>query len=381
MISVCFIVESGTDARMLEGLAERVRLTTLVRDVPGGRAVSQPTAVKVRLQPANRVAFAWATLRWLLTHSYDAVLVQGYGVAALAANVACRIRRQPCWMLVCSPAAEYYAARRAAGAEFAAATLAAIQSLAWVNGRVGRRYIVLSEYLRRVVSRHARGGPVHVIPVYGVDPRVFSVATEDRASLRRTRGLPVDGVILFNSSRVAPEKDSGTLVEAFRRLVDEGRDVYLLHRSGGYREFQSLAGRAGVASRVIAADAVDPRRELPLDYRASDLCVQASREEGLGFSVLEALACGTPVVASAVGGLTEIVQDDVTGWTAPPGDAEALARAIRRALDHPADARRCAAAGGAMVRARYDSDRAFDTLVGLLREQAASLATRGTGTP
>ena len=370
MTAVCFVVESGTDARMLEGLATRVDLTVLAREVPGGRAVSQPTGVAVELAGSNRLAFALAVFRWLLTRPYDAVLVQGYGLAALAANAACRIRRRPCWMLVCSPAAEYYATRRAAGRSFSSLTLAGIHTLAWLNARVGRGYVVLSEYLGTVVSRHARGRDVRVIPVYGVDARVFAPLASDRASARRQRGLPAGGVILFNSSRVAPEKDTATLIDAFSRLVAEGRDIYLLHRSGGHQEFRRLAEAAGVLPRVIAEDAVDPRRELPLDYIASDVCVQASREEGLGFSVLEALACGTPVVATAVGGLREVVQDGVTGWTAPPGDPAALARALREAIDSPEDARRRAAAGAAMVKARFDSQVVFDRLADLLAGRA-----------
>ena len=371
MISLCFVVESGTDARMIEGLATRVRLTALVRDVPGGRAVSQPTTVSVRMEPASRVAFAWATFRWLLGNRCDAVLVQGYGVAALAANVACRLTARPCWMLVCSPAAEYYAARRPAGARFSQTTLAGIHVLAWLNARIGRGFVVLSHYLGTVVSRYAGGATVHVVPVYGVDRDVFSDTGTDRTALRRARGLPVTGSIVFNSSRVAPEKDIATLIDAFRLLVADGRDVHLLHRSGGHREFHRLADAAGIADRVIATDAVDPRRELPLDYRAADVCVQASREEGLGFSVLEAMACGRPVVATAVGGLKEIVEDGVTGWTSPPGDPAALARALREALDRPEDARRRAAAGAALVRSTFDTRHAFDRLVSVLRESTS----------
>jgi glycosyltransferase involved in cell wall biosynthesis len=219
-----------------------------------------------------------------------------------------------------------------------------------------------------VVSCYAADRQVHVIPVYGVDPTVFAPRAVDRHALRKSRGLPPTGAIVFNSSRVAPEKDMQTLLAAFSQLVREGRDIYLLHRSGGHREFLQLAEAMGVAARVIAADAVDPRRDLPLDYMAADLCVQASHEEGLGFSVLEALACGTPVVATAVGGLKETVQDGVTGWTAPPRNAKALADAIRHAIDHPDVARRRTAAGAAMVRARFDSGRAFDQLADLLAQ-------------
>jgi glycosyltransferase involved in cell wall biosynthesis len=294
--------------------------------------------------------------------------VQGYGIAALAANLACRFKRRPCWMLVCSPAAEYYATRRGSPRGFSSATLAAIHALAWMNGHVGRGYVVLSDYLRSVVSRYATGREVRVIPVYGVDARVFAPSVIDRTTVRRTRGLPVTGAIVFNSSRVAPEKDTQTLIDAFSRLVHEGRDIYLLHRSGGHREFLQAAEAVGVGERVIAADAVDPRRDLPLDYIAADVCVQASREEGLGFSVLEALACGTPVVATAVGGLKETVQDGVTGWTAPPGDAAALADALRQAIDQPDVARRRTAAGAAMVKARFDSGCVFDQLADLLAQ-------------
>ena len=371
MTSVCFVVESGTDARMLEGLAARVHLTVLVRRVAGGRAVSQPTGVDVRELSSNRLLFAWAAFRWLLTARCDAALVQGYGVAALGANIACRLRGRPCWMLVCSPAAEYYQARRKAGRGFSRTLLAGIHALGWINARLGQRYVVLSHYLGSVVARYAPGADVRVIPVYGVDGDVFAPRSTDRAALRRTRGLPATGAVVFNSSRVAPEKDTATLILAFGRLVAEGRDVYLLHRSGGHAEFKRLADAAGLGARVIAADAVDPRRDLPLDYLASDVCVQASREEGLGFSVLEALACGTPVVATAVGGLKEVIQDGVTGWTAPPGDPAALADALRQSIDRPDEARRRAAAGAAMVRERFDSGRAFDRLAALLGEGLA----------
>ena len=376
MTSVCFVVESGTDARMVEGLAARVRLTVLAREVPGGRAVSQPTGVAVHIGSPNRVAFACSAFRWLLRENCDAALVQGYGIAALAANLACRIKRRPCWMLVCSPAAEYYATRRGTERGFSTATLAAINALAWINAYVGRGYVVLSNYLNSVVSRYAANRQVRVIPVYGVDPQVFSPPAVDRSTVRRTRGLPATGAIVFNSSRVAPEKDTRTLIDAFSRLVGEGRDVYLLHRSGGHREFLHAAEAAGVGARVIAADAVDPRRELPLDYIAADVCVQSSHAEGLGFSVLEALACGTPVVATAVGGLKETVQDGVTGWTVPPGDAAALAEALRQAIDQPDVARQRAAAGAAMVRAHFDSSRVFDQLAELLAQPIRDDADR-----
>jgi glycosyltransferase involved in cell wall biosynthesis len=361
---VWFIVESGTDARIVDGLAARVDLQVLARGIPGGRAVSQPTDHVVSIAPAGRMGFAWRVFRTIVQSPADAVLVQGYGLAALAANVATRLRRIRCLMLVCSPVAEYYATRKQAGYPFSPLALAAIHLLGRINGLVGHGYVVLSEHLRDVVRQYDGRHPVHIIPVYGVDLERFS--GELVAGVRARRGLPAAGAIIFSSSRVAPEKDVLTLIDAFAILVREGRDVHLLNRSGGFREFLEYAQRAGVGHRVIATDAVDPRGELPLDYAAADVCVQASRAEGLGFSVLEALACGTPVVASAVGGLVETVADGITGWTVPPGDAAALAAALRDALDHPDEARRRAAAGREMVRGRFETGAAFDALAAVL---------------
>ena len=117
---------------------------------------------------------------------------------------------------------------------------------------------------------------------------------------------------------------------------------------------------------MIGTDAAHPVRELPLDYQASDLCVQASREEGLGFSPLEALACETPVVAAAVGGLRETIVDGETGWTYPVGDAPALARAMEDVLTRRDEARRRAQAGRLMVLERFERRLVFDRLMAIL---------------
>jgi glycosyltransferase involved in cell wall biosynthesis len=123
---------------------------------------------------------------------------------------------------------------------------------------------------------------------------------------------------------------------------------------------------------VIATDAVHPVKELPLDYQACDLLVQASREEGLGFSPLEALACATPVIAAAVGGLRETIIDGETGWTYPVGDAAALAARIGEALDDPAEAQRRAGAGREMVCRRYERRIVFDRLTDVLTRRVSS---------
>ncbi len=367
---LCFVVESGTDVRLADGLAERSDLTIVARRIDGGVEISRPPRRPLELVvgPASRPRFARFVHSFLRRQAtqFDFVLVQGYGVAALGANLALRSTRIPSAMLVCSPIEDYYAARRGQtgyGKPYHAYEHAALLMAARANARLSGRYVVLSDHLARVVRSHGRIRDLQVIPVYGVDPDVFRPAGRAVGELRSARRLPTAGSILFFSSRVAPEKDSDTLLDAFAQLRNEGRDVYLLHRSGGFERFMTDAARHGVAGRVIATDAVDPHDELPLDYAASDVCVQASRAEGLGFSVLEAMACGVPVVATEVGGLTETVVDGSTGWTCPPGNAAALHARIAEVLDNPAEARRRADAAARMVRERYDRTMVFDRLM------------------
>lgn len=366
-LRLAFAVESGTDVRLVDALASRYELTVLARRIPDGVEISHRPALTVTVHtgPSGRLAYAtWLAARLIRTRC-DAVLVQGYGLAALAANLVGRLTGVTTTMLVCSPLERYYLARRGwpgRGKPFRRHELALMRLVAAVNAVLGSRYVVLSRHLAGEVRTRAKSRPVDVIPVYGVDTELYSPSPVPRSVLRSRLGLPPDGHLVFFNSRIAPEKDAETLLAATRLLIERGHDVRILHLSGGYREFLAAATAAGIAERVIARDAAHPVRELPDYYRASDLCVQASREEGLGFSPLEALACGTPVVATAVGGLRETIIPGQTGWTYPPGDASALADAIVAALSDPASAARLAAAGRELVRQRFEASSVFESL-------------------
>jgi glycosyltransferase involved in cell wall biosynthesis len=377
---VLFVVDSGTDVRLVDALAERTTLRVLARRLPGGREISQPPARPLQLEvgPGSHAAFAAFVARRLLAlrREVDVVVVQGYGPTAACANTVGGVAGLPVLMLVCSPVEAYYKCRRisSAGRPFRPLEYLAIRSFSLFNARFGQGYIVLSPYLASVVRTHGGRKPIDVIPVYGVDHRVFCPTSEDKAAIRRRLGLPEHGPIVFFSSRVAPEKDAETVLRAVKALDDGGRGVNLLHLSGGYREFTDLAAALGIAHRVIARGAVAPFAELADYYRASDVCVQASREEGLGFSPLEALACGVPVVASAVGGLNDTIRDGETGWQVPVGDAGALARAIVQILENPGEAARRTLEGAHRVERSYERRVVFDALLqrltGGLRQQA-----------
>jgi glycosyltransferase involved in cell wall biosynthesis len=365
--TLCFIVEASTDVRLVEGLADRFNLTIIYRqtDQP---FISQPTAssFKTITGPASRLKFAQFVFNHLRQpgQAFDYVIVQSYSLAALAANLAAGLTHIPTAMLVCSPIEAYYQCRKThslPGKPFRQHELLGMRTIAIANTIVGQQYFVLSQHLADVVTQYGIRKPITVLPLYGVDTTLFKPASLSKSELKVRMGLPTTGKLIFFSSRIAPEKDSETLLQAFRQLLDEGQDLWLLHRSGGYQSFLADAETYGVADRIIATDAVHPHRDLPADYQACDLCIQSSRQEGLGFSPLEALACETPVIASAVGGLRETI-DDSTGWSYSVGDVAKLADCIREVIANPDVAHQRAQAGREMVQQVYDRTLIFDRL-------------------
>jgi glycosyltransferase involved in cell wall biosynthesis len=96
------------------------------------------------------------------------------------------------------------------------------------------------------------------------------------------------------------------------------------------------------------------RSDIPAIYPDLDLAVVPSYSDGLAYSVVEPLLGGVPVVATNAGGIPDLVRDGDTGWLVPIGNPSALARAMREALDHPAEARRRAVEGSKLARNLMD---------------------------
>ncbi len=186
------------------------------------------------------------------------------------------------------------------------------------------------------------GGEAERAPA-GASERAPAVAAE-RAALRARLGLPAGLVALYVGS-LSERKGA----DVFAAALDLGA-------SAGWSGV--MIGDGGL-SDSIAKDYPTVRRLPPTSQaevadwmRAADVVVAPSRREPLGLAAVEALACGTPVVASAVGGLKEVVRDGETGLLVPPGDVPALAGALLRLAD-PALRARLAVAAPASV-ARHD---------------------------
>jgi alpha-1,6-mannosyltransferase len=199
--------------------------------------------------------------------------------------------------------------------------------------RLYRRFdsvLAPSEYM--VARLRAMGVPHARLQPLGVDVQTFHPGAAD-PQLRRVLGLPADARLLVFAGRCSPEKHVGVLIEAVARL---GRGHHLLLVGGG-------APRR-LADNVTVLEYQRSPAQLARVLASADLFVHAGDRETFGLVVLEAMACGLPVVAAAAGALPELVDDEV-GACFPAHSPLALARAVTRTLERdPALLRRAARA-------------------------------------
>jgi D-inositol-3-phosphate glycosyltransferase len=190
---------------------------------------------------------------------------------------------------------------------------------------------------------------ISVVPC-GVDTSVF---TPDGPAAPRN-GRPR----LLALGRLVERKGVATVLAALARLPDTelvvagGPARRDLDSSEDYSLLRDAARLHGVLDRVTFAGGV-ARAEVPALIRSADVVVCAPWYEPFGIVALEAMACGVPVVASAVGGLADSIVDRQTGWLVPPRDPAALASALGQLLADPAMRAAFGAAGVARARRRY----------------------------
>ncbi|HEX3334803.1 MAG TPA: glycosyltransferase [Acidimicrobiales bacterium] len=218
---------------------------------------------------------------------------------------------------------------------------------------------------------------IRIVPP-GVDHAFFGPGHRPQA--RRALGLPLDGRLLLFVGRIQPLKCADVAVETLASLLESGdgepyRLVVVGGPSGphGEKSLQGLHDAAdgrGVRSRVHFVEP-QPHELLSSYYRAADVCLVPSRSESFGLVALEAAACGTPVVSSAVGGLTTLVDDGHTGFLVDDGAPSSYAAAVRRVFEEPLAAERFSTASVLRAR-RYTWRAAARTLVELHDELAAS---------
>jgi glycosyltransferase involved in cell wall biosynthesis len=259
-----------------------------------------------------------------------------------------RLRRRPgCALVFCSAYASFWEK----GAWLMLARMQGVPMLVMmVDGRFPQFYQRLAGPLRRLASWLL--GRFHVVLVqteswrrfYGeIGPRgnyvvlPNGVDCNEFTPVEREPSVPPN--VLFVGWLTA-EKGVFDLIEAARIL----RDRHVTFRvklvgpfHGNEAALRAEIAAAGLADVVHAIGPLHARSEILAAYHAADLFALPSWAEGLPVAVLEAMACGLPIVASRVGGTPDLVQDEVSGLLVPPRDPAALAQALERLLrDHNA---------------------------------------------
>jgi len=239
---------------------------------------------------------------------------------------------------------------------------AVIRTLMAINGRLATRCLAMGPYLRDIALRSCPRSEIGLY--YGVDVDRFRPADAmERARLRRLLNLPVRQFLVLLSSRMSHEKDPETVLRGVALARARGLDAVVLNLGGGFHEFIALARTldlGDISEWVIGRPAVHPISEVPDYFRAVDAVVLASLAEGAAYSTLEGLACMTPVVATAVGGMA--VQLQGYARLTPRQDPGAIADALIEIASDPEAARAGTRPGRDHVCREWSREKAFQDL-------------------
>jgi glycosyltransferase involved in cell wall biosynthesis len=203
---------------------------------------------------------------------------------------------------------------------------------------------------------------LHVIP-NAADPALFEIDPARTAALRRSLGLG-DGPVVLNLGRVVPEKGGEDLLRAVAAMP-EPRPRTVIIGPGAYgSELRQIAGALCVPFTLVPGT---EHRDVGLYLSLADVFVMPTRhQEGLPFTLAEAMMARRPVVACDIGGVSEIVRHEQTGLLVRPGDIAGLSAAMLRLLREPGLARRLADAGRALALERFSLGAMVDATVRVL---------------
>jgi glycosyltransferase involved in cell wall biosynthesis len=256
-----------------------------------------------------------------------------------------------------------------------------LKQWAYRNCSGGLRFVGPSRWMVDMARKSRFGDyPIDLVP-HGLDTEFFR--PRDKAACRERFGLPTDkNILMFGAEHINHRpKGMDLLIRALELLPDAvKRDTALLvvgDPNAGAPLFQRAAQDLGMPAYTTGyLDGED----MVLAYSAADLFLFPTRAESFGLVGLEALACGTPVVAFRVGGVPDYVRPGETGYLADPEDVEGFRRGVTHLLTNPA-ARACLSENGRrMVVEEFDSHqmaRGYACLYARAVEEAAVLSRRG----
>jgi glycosyltransferase involved in cell wall biosynthesis len=196
------------------------------------------------------------------------------------------------------------------------------------------------------------------------------------AAVRESLGIPqAHRYVMFLGRLVNHHKGVDLLVSAFRALAARFPDLHLVIVGSGPDE-PALHEQARSIPRVHFLGWVSSRQRVQELLGASEVVACPSHEDAFPYTVAEAMTAGRPLVASAVGGICDLVADGQTGYLIPPGDPGALERALERILRNPGRAEAMGLSGRARIEQEFAEAVLVPRLAGMLRA-AVSRSPRG----
>jgi glycosyltransferase involved in cell wall biosynthesis len=215
------------------------------------------------------------------------------------------------------------------------------------------RVVTVSQGIGRATSRELFLSPRRVVAIpNGIDLRRLAPSV-DRTAMLESLGLPADSIVVGTLGRLEKVKGLDVLIRASARVMAEAPAVRLVIAGEGPEEgdLRALAASLGIGDKTSI---LGLRQDVANLLSAFDVYVCTSHTEGMSNSVLEAMACGCPVVATGVGGNLEIVAAGETGSFVQPGDVEATALAVLDLVRDAPRRRRLGDSGRARVEREYD---------------------------
>lgn len=214
------------------------------------------------------------------------------------------------------------------------------------------RLIVPSDSIAHKVRCEGRDGARFAVIPNGVDLSRFASPTPP-CTMRDELSIPRDAPLLGVVARLEPEKGHRFLVDAMPSILETSPDSWLAIVGEGSEADALKARAAAVSDRIVFTGRRDDVSSLTADLTVA---VLPSLREAQGISILEAMARRRPVVATAVGGIPEVITSGVDGLLVPPADPAALASAVGSLLASPALRERIGEAGYRTVRDRFSID-------------------------
>ena len=273
------------------------------------------------------VAAAWRATS-TLARRIDATIVHGHWVVPGGVIAAAASGNRP--LVISLHGSDVFVAERHAAVGRAAR---------WAFGRAGYVTACSDDLRTRALALGASDDRSATVP-YGVDASRFKPDASARTRLRARWGVPADARVVFGAGRFVRKKGFEFLIDAVASLALHGQSLRLVLAGGGdlREELEARIADRGLSDRVLLPGVLH-QDEVAASLAAADVVVVPSvrdpsgNVDGLPNVVMEALASGTPLVATSAGGIGSVVKDGQTGLLVPEADPAALAAAIARLLD------------------------------------------------